>query len=47
VTSQQPPLRGNVIGLERVLTHFDDVYQQLCGHLRRIGKMQRELMDRL
>jgi hypothetical protein len=29
--------------LERVVTHFDDVYQQLSGHLRRIGKMQCEL----
>ena len=29
--------------LERVVTHFDDVYQQLNGHLKRIGKMQREL----
>jgi hypothetical protein len=29
--------------LERVVTHFDDVYQQLSGHLKRIGKMQREL----
>ena len=29
--------------LERVVTHFDDVYQQLTGHLKRIAKMQREL----
>jgi len=29
--------------LERVVTHFDDVYQQLSGHLTRIARMQRQL----
>ena len=29
--------------LDRVVSHFDDVYQQLSGHLKRIGKMQQEL----
>jgi hypothetical protein len=29
--------------LDRVVSHFDDVYQQLSGHLKRIGQMQQEL----
>lgn len=29
--------------LERVVTHFDDVYQQLSGHLKRIARMQHEI----
>lgn len=29
--------------LERVVSHFNDVYQQLNGHLRRIARMQHQL----
>jgi len=29
--------------LDRVVTHFDDVYQQSSGHLKRFGKMQQEI----
>jgi hypothetical protein len=29
--------------LERVVTHFDDLYQQLSGHLKRIARMQHQL----
>ncbi len=36
------PLHGDDV-LERVVTHFDDVYQQLSGHLKRIARMQLQL----
>jgi hypothetical protein len=29
--------------LEKVVSHFDDVYQQLDGHLKRIARMQHQL----
>ena len=29
-------------GLDRVVTHFDDVYQQLNAQAKRIGQMQQQ-----